>query len=296
MIHFTGLFQMKAILKRGCFNISFLRGLSFFVLCLSLFSCKKEEPNSDLSGVMYTYIARTAERIWADNALMKEETIKVGDTESKLKGYTSLPTSATVSLQTYRLYINSCNVGYESTDLDPSVYSDSSFGALKLPLFKHILDKFRDKADPVIEAQLKQHFEKGSSSLRSSDGMAPKSYIRPIDYRTTPIKLISVFFSADFLDVVSGSSLNHLLSVEVKASDDHRFIITNSKKVLWVKEEEITLQRYLSYSPMAPVELFLKFNNGVKLTNAVTGHFTVNMETASGKIISATTRTVTLLP
>lgn len=296
MIRFTAPFQMKPFLKRECFNISFLRGLSFFVLCLSLFSCKKEGSDSDLSGVNYTYIARTAERIWADNALMKEETVKAGDTESKIKGYTSLPTSASVSLQTYRLYINSCNVGYESTDLDPSVYTDRNFGALRVPIFKQALGKFRDKPDPAIEVQLKQHFEKGTLSLRSSGGVAPKAYFRHIDYRTTPIKLVSVYFSADFLDVASGSSLNHLLSVEVKASEDHRFIITNSKKVLWVKEEEITLQRYLSYSPMAPVELFLKFDNGVKLTNAVTGHFTVNMETESGKIISATTRTVTLLP
>ena len=267
---------------------------TLLLVLLGFSSCKHDEPREGLWGLAYEYVNRTAEYMWADNLKATKEFFNEGDKVIEQYEYTELRNDTSIRLTDYALYINTCNVGYDKTDIEPDRYKHEDFSPYRYKVFRLLFDKYAAEPDPIIENQLRQHYEKDKISLRNGGDL----YLafRMINYRTTPIKSINVYFSEDLLMVKKGETLNHLLNTSLYVRESYPFIITASKKVIWPKEKFFTLSKYLTYNPMAPSELILRFREGVKLTEPITGKFTVTMEPVSGKLITATTKTITLTP
>ena len=274
--------------------VSALACFPTLILVLLGFSSCKEEESRGLTGVDYHFINRTGDYMWADNLSVQKEIIDLVGKVTEKTNYNALPNNASFKLADYALYINTCNAGYDKTRLEPSEYKDENFSPYKLPVQRLLQDENALEPDPIIVNQLRQHFDKGPSGLRSNGGFYVILYV--IEYRTTPIKSISVYFSEDLLGVKNGEPLNHLLNASLYSRESSPFIITGAKKVIWSTEKVFPLAKYLAYNPMAPTELVMRFREGVKLTEPVTGKFTVTMEPVSGKLITATTKTITLTP
>lgn len=263
------------------------------LVAICLFSCKEKSENR-LSGLAYEFFARSSNYLWADNLSSKTEVVEINNTKGEYTSYNALKPNSAIPLASYRLYINTSNVDYDQTELKPSQYQDPLFSPFMAPNFRVLNGRFAENADPMIEAQLRQHYEGSKSHLRSAT--MPMLALKLIDYRTTPITNIKVGFSEDFMGNKAGQPLNHLFDVDIRASQDNSFIITQSKKVMWLKDKSISLQAYMDFTPLAPVELFLKLKSNVKLPERVSGNFTVTMETKTGEVLSASARPIELIP
>lgn len=76
----------------------------------------------------------------------------------------------------------------------------------------------------------------------------------------------------------------------------HDFIINKDKVVVKGRVTDISITQYLSYAPLAPAQLFMRMKEGLKLTEAVTGCFTIELTMDNNRKVSAMTRRVTIEP
>lgn len=264
------------------------------IIILGLSACNKETVDNTES-VFYEYIPRTAEKVWVDNVLAEKESIKHKDEKEEFihTKYSEIETGTSVSLSNYRFYLSTCNFGYDVLK-NPNADNLENHSFL-MPLFRILGDQYKGKADKMIEGQLKTVFEKNQNISSRSNALETRSCLSFIEYRTTPIKDISIYFSSDILGVKKGDSITKLLDVDFYGVK-HKFIIKKDKKVFRPESKVMPLIKYFSYTPMAPVELYIMFKDNYKLNEKVTGKFTVVMETTEGKQIEASTREITLTP
>lgn len=283
---------------KGVFGISISRAsllaIAFLFLFLFLFvSCKEREDRRPLSGTSFDYIARSAKMMWAENALREVKTeingVKLPKGSPPIVLNNRIETNGSLRIPSYRLYITTCNVEQDSF-LGPGEIDNKTFDVLEFPIYDLLGRDFAEAPDFIIEAQLKQRFEERGATTRVAAPLRVNLIL--IDYRTTPIRDMSIHFSEDFMGINAGSSLNHLMLIE---SIYRRFIITGSKQVISASGE-MSIDKFLSFSPMAPVDMFLRFKSDVKPSQPVSGYFTITMETLEGEVLTAKTRPVTLTP
>lgn len=151
-----------------------------------------------------------------------------------------------------------------------------------------------DKEDPAIETRLKQQLE--NRYTRAVYDM-PAANLVYVDYRLTWLKDIKITSSAEIAGRTPGQSLTDLFVVE-DYFRHHAFIVTSNKNVITDDKKivGISLSQYLSYKPMAPAEIYLRFKDNVSVSAPVTAQFTIELITGEDKSIKTTAATVKLAP
>lgn len=279
-----------------------IRELRWTVVCcliitLGLVSCKEHIPDEETTH--YDFYPRSARYLWADHASASIVTHEFPESFTEMK-YSPIEADGSEHAGQYRLFVTTFNVDAE-TALEGAggywenhKYDDAKAFLNPLYAIPYVNERFIEDHDPEIEARLRSHYDESTQSLRNIS--SPTANYILIDYRTTPLKRIIVTFSKDLFGVAAGGSLNNLLDVDLRYTDEYNFIISGDKNVIWPRGDVISLKRYESYTPMAPVVMMLQFKNGVKLAEPVTGVFTFTAETIAGDILTDTTRPITLLP
>jgi hypothetical protein len=143
-----------------------------------------------------------------------------------------------------------------------------------------------DKSDREIERKISHYY-----------GVETRHVMTCIDYRTTPIKDLKITSSANIGNVKAGDILNDLLEV-YDYPPHHDFIITTNRDLIVGRHniKQISIDQYLSYSPMAPAGMKLKFRDGVKIDEPVDVCFQIELTTDDGRVLKAESRHITLVP
>ncbi len=261
------------------------------LLLLSFVSCNEvyEDFHESTSFVLHS---RECKYMWAFN---------VSKTEKPYYGITTIEneyigSKQSVCVQNYTLEFTTCNV-----DMDAIVYDNFNYKEtydsgdeeilFRNPVYKalwHRDNPMQDAPDKIIEAKLSAYLNNRKTT---------RMYLQHIDYRTTPIKDIKITASADINDVKAGESLNKQFLVDGYPSY-HNFIITSNKDLITdsKKISNITIDRYLYNSPMAPAAMIFRFVDDFDIKAPVETTFTVEITTFDGHVLKSETPLVTLTP
>ena len=264
------------------------------LLFLSFVSCKKEEEERNIwyEETSFVFHSRECKYMWAFN---------VSKTEKPYYGITTIEneyigSKQSVSVQNYTLEFTSCNVGMDALVYDNFNYKETYDSGdeeilFRIPVYKalwHRDNPMQDAPDKIIEAKLSAYLNNRKTT---------RMYLQHIDYRTTPIKDIKITASADINDVKAGESLNKQFLVDGYPSY-HNFIITSNKDLITdpKKISDITIDRYLYNSPMAPAAMIFRFVDDFDIKAPVETTFTVEITTLDGHVLKSETPLVTLTP
>ncbi len=267
---------------------------------LAICACNPKDKYDFTEDVVYRLIARKCNYAWAFNGYIKKTSYQ-GFNYTEIH---SINKDTTLKTSDYMLGFTTCNVDIKDIKKHPysadyqeeyKKYGESMF--VNYPPFRalsRMSDNMADEKDPVIEARLKQQLK--SAHTRAFYGM-PTTYLIVVDYRLTWLKDIKITCSTEIAGRASGQSLTDLFVVE-NYYQDHTFIITSNKNVITDRKKikEISLPQYLSYRPMAPAEIFLKFKEGVNVSAPVTAQFTIELTTDEDKLIKSTAAAVKFVP
>ena len=263
------------------------------LLCFSLFySCNKKEENPIFrQATYYNFIPRQCKYIWAHNVRLNQITFDDG---SFFNDYEYMSKEDSVSFTNYVLEFSTssttwedylCYLDVEYPDYAKN-YRSEKVDTLAIPLYTKMYSDYAvESPDMGIENQLSQLFNQ------------TRAHLVWVDYRITPIKDIKITSSMNIGGVKAGESLNDLLVVW-DYPVYHWFIITANKQLIGRFDDimNISIGQYLSYHPMAPAALKLKFRDGVSIAEATKATFTIELTTDEGKVLRSETRAVNLLP
>lgn len=271
-----------------------LKIVPFLFMAITLASCKKEsiEPKEKINFFLFP---RQTHFVWADN--IRGEMIKADDVSavyrSPLKG------NSNVRYGEFILGITTCNVDVDEITIPnyQQAFLSESFNPLSNSPYMALSKSptpMTDAADPTIENKIKQYL---TTTYTGSDivSFLPKAILEQVDYRTTSLKNIKITCSQDLFGVKAGEVLNEYFIVEGYPKY-HDFIISSNKQLVSGKTTDISLSQYLSYQPMAPAGMYMRFKKGVSIPASVTAEFTVQLELEGNKTISATTKPICLIP
>ncbi len=263
------------------------------LLCFSVFySCVKYEKFPVLSErTHYNFIPRQCKHIWAHNLLLDQRTLYDG---SFFNDYEYMSKEDSVSFTNYVLEFSTSSTTWEDylcyLDVEypdyAKIFRSEKVDTLAIPLYTKMNSGYAvESPDMEIENQLSQLFNQ------------TRARTAWVDYRITPIKDIKITSSMNIGGVKAGESLNDLLVV-CDYPVNHWFIITANKQLIERFDDimNISIDKYLSYHPMAPAALRLKFRDGVSIAEATKATFTIELTTDEGNVLKSETRAICLLP
>lgn len=271
--------------------------LSFIlVVC----GCEPKVTTEDIEHASYIPIARKCNYAWAFNAYAEEH---IGPQGYHYTQRYPLRKDTVLKASNYVLGFSTCNVGTQELKQKERFkeYAErlerGEVDMMTIPPFGILpwADKMTDDSDPIIETRLKQQLESPKTRTVSSD--LPTTVLIRVDYRLTWLKDIKITCSAEIAGRAAGQSLTDLFAVQ-GYYEHHDFIVTSNKNVITDKAriKGISLSQYLSYKPMAPAEIFLRFKEGVNVSAPVTAQFTVELITGEDKSIKTTAAAVNFVP
>ena len=245
----------------------------------------------------YIPIGRKCKYAWAFNAYNEKLVDRWGDNYTLMQPYKK---DTAIRVNDYILGFSTCNVDIKDLKGISYLKSLERLGDELLmhePPFYFLSyekDNMADPPDPVIEARLKQQLE--NPRTRVAHGM-PAADLVKVDYRLTWLKDIKITCSERIAGRAPSQSLSDLFVVD-SYHQDHYFIVTSNKNVITDHQKiaGISLSQYLSYKPMAPAEIFLRFKEGVNVSAPVTAQFTVELITGEDKSIKTTAAAVKFVP
>lgn len=267
-------------------------GLTIFSM-LVLSSCGFKNAG-DSCNVSFAFISRSANYIWADHLYLQKVEVK-NLPEKHFYIIEPLMEATSVKASDYILSFNTCNRNVQEVD-DAikaegnyvSLFMSNAYNPTTRAPFLALGVAQKEASDPIIEKNIQKSL---TSQCTSPSGLSAN--LRFVTYTTSPIKNIKISSSAPLLGYAAGASINDLFLVH--KLHEH-FIVSADKSVITGPITQIDLKRYLSYNPLAPAFMGLSFKPTVKLTQEVTTTFTVELTLEGGKIITATTKPITLLP
>ena len=273
----------------------------FIVLALAISACSHKEDNDFIEGTSYILTARKCNYAWAFNAYIK----KFSDEWGNYTRISPFQKDTMIKTSDFVLGFTTCNVDIKDMKKHPyrgdyqeeyKKYGENMF--IDYPPFNalsYMTENMADEKDPVIETRLRQQLESSKTRTVSSD--LPTTVLIRVDYRLTWLKDIKITCSAEIAGRAAGQSLTDLFVVQ-GYYEHHDFIVTSNKNVITDKTriKGISLQQYLSYKPMAPAEIFLRFKEGVNVSAPVTAQFTVELITGEDKSIKTTAAAVKFVP
>ena len=277
------------------------RYVIFTLFALCLLACTPKDEKEVIGGhTHYLLIARECNYVWAFNAYIKQIPYQ-GFVQTKIS---SLKKDTTLKASDFILGFTTCNVDIKDIRKNPDweSYQETykKYGESLLvdfPPFNALStmpDNMADEEDPVIESRLKQQLERrGTRAIHDM----PTTNLVHVDYRLTWLKDIKITSSAEIAGRAPGQSLSDLFVIE-RYFRNHSFIVTSNKNVItdYKKIVGISLSQYLSYKPMAPAEIYLRFKDNVSVPAPVTAQFTIELITGEDKFIKATAADVKLVP
>lgn len=255
--------------------------ISFLLPLFLLSSCFKTEYD-DREEAAYFFTPRGCKYVFVNHF--------VEEPDKHFPKYiiqTPVESGVKVNLAKYVLNINTSNI--EKEEFLKSDYSKKFKGEeLNLPFYTYLFQYKKDKSDPIIEENLKKFYES-----RTKSSVLTRAYEVDVNYRLTPIKRLIIKCNHEINGIKPGESVNELFKIESYALS---CIITHYKKIIAKDISDISIDKYLSYSPMAPVELRLRFNDNVKISKPMNVSFEVIIETFKGDIIETISQPVDLVP
>lgn len=271
----------------------------FFVICtiVCLTGCKFGDQTDYKESAAFMYFARKANFMWADN--IREEIVILNGKSGRI--IKPLKNGSEVKSSEYILGFSTCNKDVSdipSPEFQKTFLSDNYDPLYQSPhmVLSKIEDSMADEADPIIENIIKQYLN--SEYSRSSDninGSLTRAFLVCIDYRLTPINNIKITSSKDIFGIKAGEVLNDYFVID-GYQQYHQFIITSDKRLIANRVTDISIEKYLSYKPLAPAAIYFKFKDGMNVQSNVTAEFTIELELEDKQTISATTKPVTLTP
>ncbi len=267
-------------------------------LIITILGCKKEERDFRESN-FFVYYSRQCNYAWAFNA--RGETITIGNQSANK--YTSLKENSSVKISEYILGFTTCNISlsdisqslspdymnnYLSEEIDPITYSPYM-------VLARSSRPMTDQADPIIENRLRTYLENYNTQNMSRADFAVN--IDYIDYRITPLKYIKITCSTEIAGIKPGNPLNDLFLVKGYPIN-HYFIITSNKNIITdpSKISNISINQYLSYTPMAPAELRLQMKKNVSIAKPIIAQFTIELQTEDRTTIKTETKPIQFIP
>lgn len=279
-------------------------GVVIFVLP-GLSGCKENEVNP-MEELGFVFTGRMVNYVWSDN--LKKEFIShtVNNQTLSYDCLRKIEGNESVGVQDYILSFNTYNVGFEEIGTKHKNYfayfNSESYDPINDAPFKRCFDIPGDSQDVKIENEIKSVLSRqygDITSTRSSEDLnespRTRAIIEKVDYRVTPMEGIKITCSESIFGVKSGESLNDMFVVHSFPSF-HQFIINKDRVAVRGPLTNISISKYLSYSPLAPAQVFMAFKNGVELEEGVTACFTIELTLDNGRKISGRTRAITLVP
>lgn len=276
------------------------RYIYFILISVIICGCNPHEKDEFIEGTSYILTARKCNYAWAFNVYAEEN---IGPRGYHYTQRYPLRKDTVLKASNYVLGFSTCNVGTQELKQKEHFkeYAEclerGEVDMMTTPPFWILSwdDKMTDDSDPFIETRLKQQLERPKTRTVNSD--LPTTVLIRVDYRLTWLKDIKITCSAEIAGRAAGQSLTDLFVVQ-GYYEHHDFIVTSNKNVItdMAKIEGISLLQYISYKPMAPAEIFLRFKEGVNVSAPVTAQFTVELVTGEDKSIKTTAAAVKLVP
>lgn len=268
------------------------RYIYFILISVIICGCNPHEKDEFIEGTSYILTARKCNYAWAFNAYAEEH---IGPRGYHYTQRYPLRKDTVLKASNYVLGFSTCNVGTQELKQKERFkeYAErlerGEVDMMTIPPFGILPwdDKMTDDSDPFIETRLKQQLERPKT----------RTVLIRVDYRLTWLKDIKITCSAEIAGRAAGQSLTDLFVVE-DYFRNHAFIVTSNKNVItdYKKIVGISLSQYLSYKPMAPAEIYLRFKDNVSVPAPVTAQFTIELVTGEDKSIKTTAAAVKLAP
>lgn len=266
--------------------------------CVIFVSCKEEPKPVPLGGVAYQLYARTANYLWADN--IKGEVKMLPSLKGGLVPmivYNASKKTDSIRVNEYVLGFTTCNLSLEEIYRNDSYYkevfeSDMYDALWQAPYMWLNFDpnnQYAEEDDVTIKNNLLKYLNDYSESLKN----LTKGDITRVDYRLNPMTSFNITCSKRIGGIEAGKSVNSLFKIHGYPSWQH-FVITTSKKVVFKDIFDISLDKYMSFKPLAPVGLYLMFNDEAEVEETADVTFTIELGLERGRKIYSTTAPITL--
>ena len=266
-----------------------LKTFLLLALCTTAFiSCNKDDEDIIYEKTDYVYIPRKCNFIWAHNAKLVTE--QQGTSANTLVQPIDMGTN--VAVKDYILGFSTCNKAWDYIlpSMSDQTYAEQfrtgEIDSMLAPAYTMLDFQMNDEHDKAIEQKLDDYF---MPSTRLN--------LIFIEYRTTPIKNIKITSSVAVNGIAPGESLNSLFTIFGYANR-HDFIITADKDLITDNNKlyNIPLDQFVSYHPMAPTAMKMKFIDGVTIEKSEDATFHIEITTDDGKVLTTDTRSVHLEP
>jgi hypothetical protein len=142
-----------------------------------------------------------------------------------------------------------------------------------------------------MEQQIRT-FLKQNKSLKSAS-LDYTNLVR-VEYRKGEVKSLKIASTATIFDIEAGKSLNNKIEI-FGTPVYHSFLFTHDKQLIGSVERGWSIDKYLSYRPIASADIYFRFTSTPPEAPLET-RFIVEMEMEGGTILRDTTDVVNLLP
>ncbi|NOU60936.1 hypothetical protein [Marinifilum caeruleilacunae] len=261
--------------------------LVIILIAALVFSCKKED--NEIDGVMYQYIPRKCNFVFAKHAYLKEHGpfpgIERTYTLEHMQDYAfkdgeMQEAAIDLKAENYIMAVNTSNIN------SGTIYWYFNPYFLDNPLS----EEYFDARDISMENQLKRYFQNGSGG--SGGSSYSSANLKSIEYRLNEVKNLRIFSTNSLFGEDSATALNAYFQIY---SVSHAFIFDANKQLIAPKIEGWSIGKYLSIRPFASELLYLRFKS-LPPELPVDTRMVVEMELANGDVLRDTSSMVRLLP
>lgn len=276
------------------------RIMILLLIVVSAVSCKQDEIGV-VDNISFHLINREANYLFADNIKYNQVKFEANGKVSLGWERLQLREMDTIRVSDYILGFSTCNVSLDSIATEmPYIkerYNSPTYNSIYQSPYMMLAagHKMANDADETLEMMLQVLLMKLSTQNMKLSERKTRTFVKRVDYRTTPLTGIKITCSDTFNGVLAGQSLNNFFEVN-GYPHYHEFVITHRKDVVGSGITNISIAKYLALSPMAPAAMYLNVKKGVEVDAHKKVQFTIKLELDNGRTIEATTQPIVLAP
>lgn len=266
-------------------NNRIIMTLSFF--CLMLMSCGDDDDKLVGGRTRVVYEAPECTRGWA---YCGKSAVVTDDQGNTYEIKTTLNTGDTVRIGKALLgFITNDDVWDRISKYPQSSSWREMYdaGELDSSFVSYVLEPLHsDFYDETIERQLDAYYH------------ITRANLVVLQYRTTPVKDMTITSDIDICGRKAGESLNDLFTVMGYHDSKYPFIVTVDKQVVTSKADilDIPVSCFLGYHPMAPVRITMRMNSDAMVEAETKACFFVTLTLENDRVIRMKTHEVVVKP
>jgi hypothetical protein len=245
-----------------------------FLLALTFVACKDDDD--PVEETAFYYLPRTCDYAYTSHFYRTDVGTETGISEFYNTYYVQPLQNNRVATADYLLSVGVSSFNDEMTtmpDFNPNDYLTG--------------------ADSNMERQIDRYLKQRNSNT-SSSSTEPMLNVVDIDYRQEEVKSLKIASTSTIFDIEAGKSLNNKIEI-FDTPVYHSFLFTHDKQLIGSVERGWSIDKYLSYRPIASADIYFRFTSTPPEAPLET-RFIVEMEMEGGTILRDTTDVVNLLP